>query len=115
MVSWWATRFGPTLVSLAPIKKRLRQSGVHGDSPSETVVHHPVARVADSTTAGTDPKALRIRIADHAVETIASLKNLRRVDDQYESAQINVASDGSALFTRDVGTQEVYAITVSWP
>jgi hypothetical protein len=67
------------------------------------------------TTAGADPKALRIRIADHALETITSLKNLHTVDDPYESTEINVAPDGSALFTRDVGTQEVYALSVKWP
>ena len=67
------------------------------------------------TTAGVDPKVLRIRIADHAVETIASLKNLRAVDDPYGGPVIDVAPDGSVLFTRDVGTQEVYALTVKWP
>jgi len=67
------------------------------------------------TTAGTDPKVLRIRIADHAMETIASLKNLRAVDDPYTGPEVSVAPDGSVLFTQDVGTQEVYAITVKWP
>jgi eukaryotic-like serine/threonine-protein kinase len=66
------------------------------------------------TTLGTDPKAQRIRIADRTVETIASLKDLREVDDPYDLKQIGVAPDGSALFTRDVGTQEVYAISVKW-
>ncbi|HKI27548.1 MAG TPA: protein kinase [Candidatus Sulfotelmatobacter sp.] len=67
------------------------------------------------TTLGADPKALRIRIADHAVETIASLKALQQVNDPYDITEIGVAPDGSALFTRDVGTQEVYALTVKWP
>jgi len=68
------------------------------------------------TTAGADPKVLRIRIADHAVETITSLKNLRTVDDPHAGGPvIDVAPDGSVLFTRDVGTQEVYELTVKWP
>jgi len=67
------------------------------------------------TTAGADPKALRIRIADHTVETITSLRNLRSVSDPSQGAEINVAPDGSALFTRDIGTQEVYALWVKWP
>ena len=67
------------------------------------------------TTAGADPKVLRIKIADHAVETIASLKNLHAVDDPYGGPVIDVAPDGSVLVTRDVGTQEVYALTVKWP
>ena len=67
------------------------------------------------TTAGADPKAPRIRIADDSVETIMSLRNLRSVSDPSEGPQINVAPNGSALFTRDVGTQEIYALQVRWP
>jgi Tol biopolymer transport system component len=36
------------------------------------------------TTAGNDPKALRIKIADHSVEKIASLKNFRNASDPDE-------------------------------
>ena len=68
------------------------------------------------TTGGTEPKAMRIRLADHKVETITSLKDLRRVADWEESnTQISVAPDGSAVFTRDTGSQEVYALSVKWP
>jgi hypothetical protein len=28
---------------------------------------------------------------------------------------ISFAPDGSPLFTRDIGTQEIYALTVKWP
>jgi hypothetical protein len=28
---------------------------------------------------------------------------------------INVAPDGSPIFTHDTGTQEVYALNVRWP
>jgi hypothetical protein len=59
---------------------------------------------------------MRIRLADHKVETITSLKDLRRVADwQQRNTQISVAPDGSAVFTRDVGTQEVYALSLQWP
>lgn len=68
-----------------------------------------------ATTAGDDPKAMRIRLADHAVDTITSLKSLRRADDWYSGISTGVAPDGSMLFTRDIGTQEVYALTVKWP
>jgi eukaryotic-like serine/threonine-protein kinase len=67
------------------------------------------------TTGGPEPLALRIRFSDHKVETIASLKGLRRVVDVNAGTEINVAPDGSALFTRDVGTQEIYALDVKWP
>ena len=67
------------------------------------------------STGGNDSKALRIRLADHAVETIASLKNLRMVTDPYVGPQVTAAPDGSVLVTRDIGTQEIYALTVKWP
>jgi len=68
------------------------------------------------TTGGTEPKIQRLRFADRQVETIASLKGLRRVEDSaLFSTQINVAPDGSPVFTRDIGSQEIYALTVKWP
>jgi hypothetical protein len=59
--------------------------------------------------------ALRVRLTDHAVETITSLKNLRRGTGPAGNTEIGVAPDGSAVFTRNIGTQEIYALTVKWP
>jgi eukaryotic-like serine/threonine-protein kinase len=67
------------------------------------------------TTGGAEPKAMRMRLSDHAVETIASLKDLRRVEDWQQGTQISVSPDDSAVFTRDIGSQEVYALNVRWP
>ena len=69
------------------------------------------------TTGGAEPKAQRLRFSDHQVETITSLKDFRRVLDSVEMGrtQINVAPDGSPVFTRDIGSQEIYALTVRWP
>ncbi len=68
------------------------------------------------TTGGAEPKAQRFRFADRQIETITSLKDLRRVVDSLEqSTQIDVAPDGSAIFARDIGTHEVYALNVRWP
>jgi eukaryotic-like serine/threonine-protein kinase len=75
----------------------------------------PEGKYLYCTTAGNDPKALRIRIADHNIETITSLKNFRSASDPDEGLDIGIAPDGSALLTRDVGTQEVYSLTVKWP
>ena len=41
--------------------------------------------------------------------------NLPRVIGPDGNTQISVAPDGSAVFTRDIGTQEIYALTVKWP
>jgi len=64
-----------------------------------------------------DPQAMRVRIADRRIVAIASLKGLRRVaDPEIKGASwIGVAPDGSLLLTRDVGTQEIYALNVRWP
>jgi hypothetical protein len=66
------------------------------------------------STAGAEPKVMRLRIADLQVETITSLKGFHRVV-AYGGTQINVAPDGSPVFTRDTGYQEIYALNVRWP
>jgi hypothetical protein len=68
------------------------------------------------TTGGAEPKVQRLRFADRQIETITSMKDLRCVVDSVEGqTQVNVAPDGSPVFTRDIGTQEIYALTVHWP
>jgi len=67
------------------------------------------------TTGGAEPNAMRIRIADRKVEFITSLKDLRRSLRATGATQISVAPDGSAVFTRDLSTEEIYALTVKWP
>jgi Tol biopolymer transport system component/DNA-binding winged helix-turn-helix (wHTH) protein len=90
---------------------------VLGKVPGSVVnyAHSPDYKYVYYTTGGAEPKAMRIRLADRKVETIASLKNLRRALGPDGNTQISVAPDGSAIFTRDVGTQEIYALTLKWP
>jgi serine/threonine protein kinase/Tol biopolymer transport system component len=66
------------------------------------------------TTRGAEAKAIRVRVADHQVETIVSLKGFHRVVNHGDT-QINVAPDGSPVFTRDSGYEEIYALNVRWP
>jgi len=61
------------------------------------------------------PQALRVRLADHQVEMITSLKDLHRATGSGGNTQISVAPDGSVVFTRDIGTQDIYALAVKWP
>jgi hypothetical protein len=59
---------------------------------------------------------MRVRLADRKVEEIVSLKHFRRVVDTVDySTQISVAPDSSLVFTRDLGAQEIYSLTVKWP
>ena len=68
------------------------------------------------TTGGAEPQAKRIRLSEGKVETIANLSSLRRVVDAIEGIpQIATAPDGSIVFTRDIGTQEIYALNIKWP
>lgn len=69
----------------------------------------------DYTTGGTDPMLMRVRLVDRRLETITSLKGLHRAIGPAGNTEISVAPDGSPVFTRDIGTQEIYAITVKWP
>jgi hypothetical protein len=66
------------------------------------------------TTAGADPKVERIRLSDQRSETITSLKDFHRVMN-YAYTSVNVAPDGSPIFTRDTGYQEIYALNIRWP
>jgi hypothetical protein len=64
-----------------------------------------------------NPQAMRIRLADRSVEIVVSLKGLRRVSDPTIDGYswVGTSPDGSLLLTRDTGTQEIYALNVSWP
>jgi hypothetical protein len=43
------------------------------------------------------------------------IKGLRRAVDDEVGTLLSVAPDGSVLLTRDVGTEEIYALGVNWP
>jgi Tol biopolymer transport system component len=63
------------------------------------------------TTGGVEPKAMRIRLSDRKIEEVTSLKDLRRVP----FTMMAVTPDGSPVFSRDIGSQEIYALTIKWP
>jgi WD40 repeat protein len=76
--------------------------------------HSPDYKYVYYATGGAEPQVLRVRLADHKVETITSLKDLPRATGPDGNTQISVAPDGSPVFTRDTGTQEIYALTLKW-
>jgi hypothetical protein len=47
----------------------------------------------------------RVRVADHKLERLFSLKNVRLADNW-----TGLAPDDSPLVLRDIGTQEIYAL-----
>ena len=66
------------------------------------------------TTGNVDPKVMRIRFSDHKLEEVTSLKNFRRIEDEVTQSWIGVTPDGSPLLTRDIGTDEIYDISLHW-
>jgi Tol biopolymer transport system component len=90
---------------------------VSGTQPGAVIdwMHSPDYRYLYYTTGGDEPTAMRIRLADHKSEVIGSLRGLRLAKGPDNGTQISVAPDGSPLFTLDIGTQEIYALTVKWP
>ena len=78
-------------------------------------IHSPDYKYLYFSTGGRDPQIWRVRVADRNVERITSLKDLRQATGPDGNTQISVAPDGSPVFTRDIGTQEIYALTVKWP
>jgi hypothetical protein len=77
--------------------------------------HSPDYKYLYYTTGGEEPKAMRVRLADRKIESIASLKDLPRAIGPDGNTQVSVAPDGSPIFTRDIGTQEIYGLTVRRP
>jgi eukaryotic-like serine/threonine-protein kinase len=79
------------------------------------VAHGPDYKYVYYTTGTPEPMAFRVRLADHSVETITSLKGLTLATGPGSNVQFGVAPDGSPVFTRDTGSQEIYSLTVKWP
>jgi Tol biopolymer transport system component len=67
------------------------------------------------STGGSEPMAFRVRLADRKVEAITSVKGLTLALGPSANTQFGVAPDGSPIFTRDTGTQEIFALSVKWP
>jgi Tol biopolymer transport system component len=65
-------------------------------------------------TYGRDLALYRVRVSDHKLEKIVSLKGIRlTIGDM--GAWCGLAPDDSPLVLRDVGTQEIYALDLQLP
>jgi hypothetical protein len=72
-------------------------------------------------TGGDDPKIQRVRLSNGTLDTVASLKSSRPLVDEdtymwlgMVTEWLGVATDGSPVLTRDIGTQEIYDLSVRW-
>jgi serine/threonine protein kinase/Tol biopolymer transport system component len=75
----------------------------------------PDNKSLDYVTAGPEPMLLRVRLADRRIETITNLKALHRATGPSGNTVMGVAPDGSAVFSRDIGSQEIYSLNLKWP
>ena len=60
-------------------------------------------------------RAFRIRLPEGPIEPVADLSAVRRVEQYGPGTWLGVTGDGSILITRDMGTQEIYALNIKWP
>ena len=58
---------------------------------------------------GRETSLLRVRVSDHRLEEVVSLKDLRQTG-WGGGNWIGLAPDDSPLMLRDIGTQEIYAL-----
>jgi Tol biopolymer transport system component len=108
---------GPKETNFVTFNLKTQQSADLGPKNVGSIVNwmiSPDGKYLYFTTGGAEPKAERIRFADQRVETITSLKDFHRVVND-DNTQIDVAPDGSPIFTRDTGYQEIYALKIRWP
>jgi Tol biopolymer transport system component/DNA-binding winged helix-turn-helix (wHTH) protein len=63
---------------------------------------------------GAQPAILRVSIADHKVEEVVNLKDLRQTGFR-GAAWAGLTPDDSPMFLRDVGTEEIYALDLRLP
>ena len=80
------------------------------DGPFEFWASSPDGKYLYYTTGKVDPKLMRVRFSDHNVEQITSLKNFRYA----LQGDLGVTPGGDPLLMRDIGTDEIYDISVRW-
>jgi serine/threonine protein kinase/Tol biopolymer transport system component len=85
-------------------------SGISGDDLLDWMLT-PDGKYLYYVIGAPEPKVLRLRLVDQRVETITNLKDFNRE----VNSVIGVAPDGSPIFTRDTGYQEIYALNIRWP
>jgi Tol biopolymer transport system component len=85
------------------------------DAPLDNWVPSLDGKYLYYTTGNVDPKIMRVRFSDHKVEEITSLKNFRRIHQEFLGSWLGVTPEGNPLLTRDIGTDEIYDISLRWP
>jgi Tol biopolymer transport system component len=61
------------------------------------------------------PRVLRLRLSDRKIEEVVDLKKAGHLLRGRLGAWFGIAPDDSPLVTRDISTQEIYALDMDWP
>jgi DNA-binding winged helix-turn-helix (wHTH) protein/Tol biopolymer transport system component len=70
----------------------------------------------DDTSFNEDPAFYRVRIADHTLERVAPLKDVRQVVLEWPfGSWTGLTPDNAPLLQRDISTQEIYALDLDLP
>lgn len=110
-----------TVVALSQDQNKFRQFDFRSGKWSDLItskdkfvnwIISPDGKYFFYSTGGKDPRVFRMHLADQSVEEVARLNEIRSVEDPFIGVKLNVAPDNSPLLTRDVGTQEVYSISL---
>lgn len=118
---WYATQ--DTLIAIASDQSKLVRYNFKTQkwsdiltSPDKFVnwLTSPDGKYFYYSTGGSDPTVFRLRLSDDAVEQVVKLKNVRLANDLDVGPKLNVTPDNSVLVLRDIGTEEVYALSVNW-
>jgi len=87
--------------------------------PQTTAGHpswsHDGRYVYFSSTAEREPAIYRVRINDHKLERVASLKDVKRPTSGTLASWTGLAPDDSLLALRDISTYEIYALDWQLP
>jgi serine/threonine protein kinase len=118
---WFATQ--DTLIAAANDQSKLSRYDFRTQKWSDLVTSpdkfvnwltSPDGKYFYYSTGGNNPTVFRVRLADDVVEQVVSLKSVRLVNDPESGPKLNVTPDNSVLVLRDIGTEEVYALSVNW-
>jgi Tol biopolymer transport system component len=85
------------------------------DGPVVNWAHSPDFSFFYYTTSGQNARLVRVRASDLKSEVVANRKDIHLPVGSGTTAAMGVAPDGSPLFIFEVGTQEIYALSVKWP
>ena len=91
-------------------------------SPQKIDLHHLLAHLSfqrsDTIFIGAIParsgKRLGAKLAQLAPPAVQNVRVFRPAEDEDLGSWLGLAPDGCSLLTRDIGTQEVYDLSVHW-